>query len=407
LLAAILAAHPGIADCFSTYVHFPESFARYVASNPSPTTGKPPSVAGYAGEGLALYLPFDFDGNIERGKSPELALCDVRALAVRLDGYEALEATRFYFSGSKGFSVDAPSVLFGGFEPGSDVARRLGRLAGTLAAGLETFDRSIYHLTALWRVPNTRHGRSGLYKIPLSAGELVHLSIDEIRKLARSPRSVELPPEHDFDPRPGLVELWKSTATAPASVNRAPRRPWDGPVRPAFAELILPRCAWFRHARDDAPTLSEIDWYAMLSIIGHCVDGERLAHDWSAPYSRYSHRETEKKLRHALADTGPFTCTKIAGQTCGKFCDSCTERANGVRSPITLGWLQGVDGGPRTAESWGALVRDEAAGDLRAARIIELACLARLHGEDPLPLALQWNAQKAKPTSLHTIWESA
>src|SRR5262245_55098589 len=75
--ARTLAAHPGIADCFSTYIHFPESFALYVASNPSPTTGRPPSVAGYGGEGLALFLPFDFDGNVQLGTSPEMGLCDV------------------------------------------------------------------------------------------------------------------------------------------------------------------------------------------------------------------------------------------------------------------------------------------------------------------------------------------
>src|SRR5262249_53490775 len=39
---------------------------------------------------------------------------------------------------------------------------------------------------------------------------------------------------------------------------------------------IARECAWLRHSRDDAATLPEPEWLAMLSIIGKCADGQRL-----------------------------------------------------------------------------------------------------------------------------------
>src|SRR3712207_8004630 len=54
------------------------------------------------------------------------------------------DALRLYFSGAKGFKVEVPGSLFGGLEPGEDVARRLKWMAGELAKGLHTADLSIY-----------------------------------------------------------------------------------------------------------------------------------------------------------------------------------------------------------------------------------------------------------------------
>ena len=88
----------------------------------------------------------------------------------------------------------------------------------------------------------------------------------------------------------------------------------SGDFADAHLGRMVPACAWLTHCRDDATTLSEPEWYAMLGIVGRCVDGEQHAHAWSAPYPRYDHTETAKKLQHALQDPGPRTCTYIRYQ---------------------------------------------------------------------------------------------
>ena len=80
-------------------------------------------------------------------------------------------------------------------------------------------------------------------------------------------------------------------------------------------ELIIAGCAFMRHCQDDAATLSEPEWYAALSIVGRCEEGEELAHAWSSPHPAYSQEETADKVAHALGNAGPRTCEYIEGRT--------------------------------------------------------------------------------------------
>jgi hypothetical protein len=50
----------------------------------------------------------------------------------------------------------------------------------------------------------------------------------------------------------------------------------------------------------------------MLSIVGRCKDGARVAHDLSKPYPKYSEAETNEKLKQAMGASGPATCAFIA-----------------------------------------------------------------------------------------------
>jgi len=100
---------------------------------------------------------------------------------------------------------------------------------------------------------------------------------------------------------------------------RWPRRP--GPTNPKSAArddvadadmtLIVGKCAWLRHCRDDAAVLPEPEWYAALSILVRCKDGARLAHAWSKDHPKYAPAETDAKLKQALDKAGPRTCESI------------------------------------------------------------------------------------------------
>ena len=86
----------------------------------------------------------------------------------------------------------------------------------------------------------------------------------------------------------------------------------DASYPPAKIDPIVEGCGFIAHCRDDAGTLSEQDWYSMLSIVGRCEDGEKLAHEWSRSYPTYDPVETDEKLKHALAAAGPRTCRDIS-----------------------------------------------------------------------------------------------
>lgn len=106
--------------------------------------------------------------------------------------------------------------------------------------------------------------------------------------------------------------------------------------KPADLDHIAQECRWLRHCRDDAATLAEPEWYAMLSIVGRCVNGDALVHEWSGPYPDYRPENTDEKLTHALKDSGPRTCQNIQLISGGSHCVGCPHRGR-VTSPIVLG----------------------------------------------------------------------
>lgn len=103
-------------------------------------------------------------------------------------------------------------------------------------------------------------------------------------------------------------------------------------------ERIEAQCAFMRHCRDDAATLTEYEWYAWLTVLARCKDGERLAHEIGSVYPGYAPDDTSEKFRRASTETGPRTCAHIA--TLGTACAGCPlGKPNGgdITSPVQLG----------------------------------------------------------------------
>ena len=132
-----------------------------------------------------VYLDFD-DDNIEKNY-----------MEVRREVYMAAqhlvriwkvpeEQIRIYFSGSKGFHVIIPHQVFG-IEPDPCLNEKIGKIAAFISrkCGLSRLDLRIYDRKRLFRVPYSKNGKSGLSKIPLSLGELMSSSYEEICSLAK------------------------------------------------------------------------------------------------------------------------------------------------------------------------------------------------------------------------------
>ena len=198
----------------------------------------------------------------------------------------------------------------------------------------------------MWRLVNRRRSDTGRYKIPVTMQEVLHKPYADLETLTRRPRKgIFWPADGDVSPCPGLVRLYQETA---AAVERAtsvgPHHICDDSLHLGNVDVLLSRCAFLRHCRDNAATLSEPEWYAMVSNVARCTHGAEAVHRLSAPYPGYSPQETEEKVAHALADTGPHTCAFI--QALGF--QGCPPGGCGVKAPIGLSrpsWHKGKAGG--------------------------------------------------------------
>jgi len=100
----------------------------------------------------------------------------------------------------------------------------------------------------------------------------------------------------------------------------------------ALAERITEKCSFIRHCRDNAKTLPEPYWHAMISNMALTKGGAGVVHEYSKDYPKYDKTETEKRIRRALKEDKPHTCSYIQealGFTCNPKCT--------VKAPIVHG----------------------------------------------------------------------
>lgn len=167
-------------DVYKTYFRYPQTFVDHVRKNKS--------VSNYKGFAYADYFPIDID---VKGDLQE-ALDKLRDLVTTLEVRHDVNVNElwYFFSGSKGFHLYIPSVMFGAV-PSTDIAVYYKRFAQDLLKPMGlAYDSTIYDIVRLWRVPNTINSKSGLYKVQLSPAE-IWLDMDEITELAKAPRKID------------------------------------------------------------------------------------------------------------------------------------------------------------------------------------------------------------------------
>jgi hypothetical protein len=145
-----------------------------------------------------------------------------------------------------------------------------------------------------------------------------------------------------------LPEAWRQAAAKETAPERAEQKA-KGPA--PLLGPILEGCAWLRHTRDDAATLAEPEWYAMLSVVARTRDGEEAAHTFSRPHAGYRRRDTEKKIRHALADAGPVTCQRVRSDFGEEYCSRCAHWGR-IESPAVLGLAAAAADQANEQEVW-------------------------------------------------------
>ena len=114
----------------------------------------------------------------------------------------------------------------------------------------------------------------------------------------------------------------------------APAAPAPKGQRKGLA-LAGKRCLFLQHCRDNAATLSEFDWYSMITNLAVFDGGDRAIHALSKAYPGYSRAETDGKIAHFLnSGTKPMTCAKIAEG--GFRCPRLESGECGCKAPAAL-----------------------------------------------------------------------
>lgn len=132
-----------------------------------------------------LYFDLDSDENLNYALSDARKLLDYYSTTFNVE-----TGIRFWFSGNRGFHVTINHELYHA-EP-SDYLVKIWRIVAQNLANklsLSTFDHSVYTKRRQWRMVNSKHFKSGLYKIELYPEELMY-NVDKIRELAKEPREV-------------------------------------------------------------------------------------------------------------------------------------------------------------------------------------------------------------------------
>lgn len=108
---------------------------------------------------------------------------------------------------------------------------------------------------------------------------------------------------------------------------------------PVDAHQIAAHCGVIGLMRDTKGQVDQPTWYHSLGVIGVCIDGATLAHEWSSGHPKYTAAETSTKLAQALTFP-PTTCAKL--HDCQPaICEECPQWGR-INSPIRLGFIQAV-----------------------------------------------------------------
>jgi hypothetical protein len=126
-----------------------------------------------------LYFDFDSKDDIELARQD--ALETANRLLTR--GFEE-DQISCYFTGNKGFSLELE--LDENITPD-----KFKSIVFEIAGDLKTFDTVVNDPNRIVRIANTKHQKSGLYKIPLTPEELANTTLDDIKLMAKTPRKVE------------------------------------------------------------------------------------------------------------------------------------------------------------------------------------------------------------------------
>ena len=217
-------------EVYTSIFRYSADLGEYMKRN---THGGKPSIAGYDGAIDSHFLFLDIDS-----KEPEISHDVARKLvSFFCDEWDMPErGLNIAFSGSKGYHIGVDTRVFGELQPSEALHRLHAELRSEIVslAGIRevyVIDQTICDKTRLWRLVNTRHSKSGLYKVQLEVDELFRLSVEAIKELAQTPRPTTFTDETGLIPKAGIAAIGKAAALYRKSLSKVKKTccPTNGP----------------------------------------------------------------------------------------------------------------------------------------------------------------------------------
>ena len=165
-----------------------------------------------------LYFDIDCPADLEAARGSTITLCEMLMDRIRLPQ----DCLNIAFSGSKGFHVVVAPEVFQGFYSPHTLGLYKEMACRARDAGVCHLDASVYTARRLWRLVNSKHGKSGLHKSPLRYEELRDISIDGIMRLAEGPRLDDTFARHQVCEE--VAQWYKRAIAVAAKFETHPRR---------------------------------------------------------------------------------------------------------------------------------------------------------------------------------------
>jgi P4 family phage/plasmid primase-like protien len=334
----------GKTDCFqSIYLHSSEIEKYYHARET--TTGKP-GLTGYKGSVSCDTLTIDIDvkGDLQR------AQFILKGILFRLEHDFGVDChqLRINFSGNKGFHIDIPAILFGGFTPSPDLPKLHSIIVRQLALNFEdAVDLDIYYTIGLIRIENTIHSSSGLYSIPLTYEEVNELAIDEIKALAAGIRNLPKVDPATFTFVQKLVDLKERSIielqTSPLVSTNSEVISYTS-ADPRYFGTMLKHCKVLKEIKRKSSE-KEVVGHSDRIFLGTVAtafgkDGVKKVHEILQSQANYDPEKTEFYMNTMAQNTyKPTLCNNICGQN--NLCEAM--KAINKRSPIAFAYTYDPD----------------------------------------------------------------
>lgn len=265
------------------------------------------SLENFEGPCFAHYLTFDTDCRDEDGV-PNPAGCQGSAIALVVVlielGIEPQSILTFY-SGLKGFHIQIPSMCAATVPSGDyhRVAKEFCKLVADRAGVV--IDESLYKKIQPLRAPNSRHEKTGLYKVRLSLDELIDLPFGALRELAKQPRPFE-PPSWVCEPVPELVSLWRQAEgvvrAAPTQADRSPDRAAPAGITRATWDYLINGAVPGTRAESHFKAAANLADFSSLEELVHALMKRPAVLDgWPV---REAEAHVESALRRAASGAG-------------------------------------------------------------------------------------------------------
>lgn len=152
----------------------------------------------------AVWIDVDYDKDVNQARLSAIQVVK------RLNGENGINPDHLfiYFSGKKGFHIAVFNKLIG-FDNSTPIEpAKVKDFVQRLTAGISHIDFIIYEPVRIFRIANSRHEKSGLYKIRISFDEL-QCDLDSILALAKEPRQYPYKTNiNEFTLKESLNNLW-------------------------------------------------------------------------------------------------------------------------------------------------------------------------------------------------------